>query len=104
MNLPESLRILGMTWTVVSPNGRLDEDGLYGETVPSKNEIRISTQCPLQRQQESLIHEVIHAIDKSLMTNDTGLREEQVKILGVGLYQVIRDNPEFLEFIRWSSG
>ena len=46
-------------------------------------------------QRETLFHEAIHAVDHLMRIN---LTEEQVQALGVGLLNLIDDNPHLLAF------
>lgn len=48
------------------------------------------------RQQEVLLHEVIHVVD---FAAQLGLTEAQTHALANGLFAVMRDNPEFVEFV-----
>ena len=48
-----------------------------------------------QQQKDTLLHEVVHAIDDTLAL---GMTEEQVHALGAGLYQVLSENKQLT---RW---
>ena len=50
-------------------------------------EIQILTSMPVSRQEETLLHEILHALDAALSTD---LKEKQVHQLSEGLYQVLK--------------
>tara|TARA_Y100000310_G_C20621374_1_gene783488 strand:+ start:511 stop:744 length:234 start_codon:yes stop_codon:yes gene_type:complete len=49
-----------------------------------------------QHQQEALLHEIIEAIQ---VLNDLKIDHTVVSVLGMSLFQVLRDNPEVVRFI-----
>lgn len=71
-----------------------DDDGrtLYGriEFMP-KDQIKLWGGQSLVRLKESFLHEVIHAVDERL---HLGLRERQVGMMSVGLFEWMRDNSK----------
>lgn len=60
--------------------------------------LRISVQdeLPLATEQDTLFHEVTHAIEKTLGLD---LTELQVNALSAGWVQVLRDNPELAKYL-----
>lgn len=86
-----SLNILGKTFKVEW----VDElDGAVGETYTHKQLIRMQKGTPPDTERETLLHEVIHAVDESLALHMT---EAQVHGLACGLYAVLRDNEQALK-------
>lgn len=81
-----SLNILGKPFRIEW----LDElDGALGETYTHKQMIKMQKGTPPDTERETLLHEVIHAVDESLALQ---LTEHQVHALACGLYAVLRDN------------
>lgn len=87
----KALNILGKTFRIEW----LDElDGAVGETYTHKQLIKMQKGTALETEQETLLHEVIHAVEESLAL---GLTESQVHALACGLYAVLRDNETALK-------
>jgi hypothetical protein len=91
--LPEYVRIVGKDFSVSEGDehfklsGEMDEAALSIVIKPG--------QLPVE-EADTLLHEVIHAIDSCLCLN---LSERQVRLTATCLLAVIQDNPEFSEFI-----
>lgn len=92
---PERIRILGKPFAVKWTDG-LDAD-LVGECDTDKQVITILDGQPLESSQDTLLHELIHAVDEAV---DSGLKETQVKRLATGLLAVLKDNPRLVAFLR----
>ena len=91
--LPKKLRILGKTYTIeVAPGiteyGLCDEENQTIKIRPVKGDDVVK---------DTLLHECIHAIDFGMHSN---LTEEQVQRLGSGLWALLNDNPELLDYLR----
>ena len=98
-SLPQRVRILGFDWTITSPNLELQQRERYGETHYLGFEVHVDDTQPLQRQRETLLHELIHAGCAQFLIDDNDVSEAQVRVIGHTLFQVLRDNPEVREFI-----
>lgn len=86
-----TLNILGKTFRIEW----LDElDGAVGETHTHKQLIKMQKGTALETEQETLLHEVIHAVDESLAL---GLTEQQVHAMACGLFAVFKDNEQTLK-------
>ena len=102
MELPETVKIGGARWTLVGDAdaaNRLKEDSLYGTMLESKQIIRIDTTNTEAKVAESLLHELIHAIQCAYITPGDRTEERFVKTFTAGLFQVLRDNPDVVAFI-----
>jgi len=98
MKRPARLSILGKPYKVEFVP--IDHRGLYdnaedndpgmGRTSPENQEIFIRTGQPLESEQDTVLHEVIHAVDETLGLQ---LNEYQVTVLATGLLAVLKDNP-----------
>lgn len=91
--LPASLRILGKVFSVdtVDPEGGLRTNAI-GLCLHNSCQIRISSGIHIHEQKETVLHEVIHAIDNMLSLD---MSETQVRSLSACLFAVFRDNQEF---------
>lgn len=92
-NPPSSIIILGKKFTVKLLGPSDDNDGHMDL---SKQEIGIRLQSANEYNQDTGLHEVIHAVDEIL---SIGLKEKQVHQLAAGLIAVIKHNPEFVAWL-----
>ena len=94
MKRPEKVRILGKVFTVT--NGPLDDD-LNGECDTDKQTLAIREGQPLESEQDTVLHEILHAIDEAMGLR---MREAQVKGSATGLLAVMKDNPSLVSYLR----
>lgn len=90
------LRILGKTWNCrfVDP---IPGHNIFGMYMADRCEIHlVKTQDPEQLA-DTLLHEVLHAIDYTL---NMDLTEHQIHVLAAALYAVIADNPELISYLQ----
>lgn len=88
-----TLDILGTKWTIkVYPF----ENDDHGETLFDKAEIHINSKKPPAMFYETMLHEVIHAVD---ITCNLSLTEPQVHNLAVYLRTVFKSNPKFAKWV-----
>jgi hypothetical protein len=92
---PERLKILGKPFTKWLTE-ELSPD-LVGECDTDRQVISIREGQPLESTQDTLLHEVCHAIDEAM---DIGLKETQVKKIATGLLAVLKDNSRFGPYLR----
>lgn len=93
---PVRLKILGKPFEVRWLTEGLDPE-LNGECDSDKQVITIRDGQPLESSQDTLLHEVCHAVDEAM---DAKMKESQVKKLATGLLAVLKDNPRFAAFLR----
>ena len=74
-------------------------EALYAQHDLTRMELQIRTDLTEQMQGESLLHETVHAIVHTYMSGNR-LDEGQVESMAQGLFQVIRDNPQLVEFVQ----
>ena len=92
MNIPDKVKIGGHLLDVEFTNNCDDiEREIIGNTIIAKNIIRINTNYPKSRQEETLIHEIIHNCLYDLKEEQD---EAMVERLGTMFYAVIKDNPK----------
>ena len=92
--IPTSLRILGKSWEVAEAPSDFTDSGSCNRDY---QKIVVSTTQPLDNVKDTLLHEVLHAVDYCMATK---LTEDQVAALATGLLAVFLDNPELMEFLN----
>jgi hypothetical protein len=108
-DVPTSVRIGPFKYTVLcDAQARLravehaaDGKGLLGYTNPNLLEITVAEQMPRQLQQETLLHELLHAIASVTgLTVEWGDDEEQIICrLSPVLLDVLQRNVELVDFL-----
>ena len=93
MKRPERIRILGKAFRLTNEVA----DDLNGECDTDTQTIAVRDGQPLESEQDTLLHEVIHAIDEAM---DAKMKETQVKKLATGLLAVMKDNPGLTAYLR----
>ena len=66
-----------------------------GECDAKACQIKVDPTIGLDQQRDTLLHEIVHAIDHEM---DTNMRERQVRLTATGLFHFMRANPEI---VRW---
>ena len=94
---PASVKVIGKTYSITYTNGRPLDDGNLGEMDPDKQTLTVKKGQPLEQEQDTVLHEVMHAIDHEL---GLSLSEKHVKGMATGLLAVMKDNPRFVTYLR----
>ena len=85
------VKIFGHTYQVIFvdevENKSYPDHSLMGVCKIADLEIQILDSLPVSRQEETLLHEILHALDAALATN---LKEKQIQKLSEGLFQVLK--------------
>ena len=90
--MPEIIRVLGKDYEV-----KVFEDFEHcGECDDIRQTIKIQAHMPMSLEQDTLLHEIIHALDFNMKTQ---MKERQVSALASGLIAVFRDNPGFVSYL-----
>lgn len=97
MKRPERVKVLGKRFTVQFLTAAPLDDGLNGECDSDKQQILIRDAQPLESEQDTLLHEVLHAIDEAMGLK---MKEAQVKGAATGLLAVMKDNPSLVSYLR----
>ena len=84
MLIPEEIRIGAIVWKIelVDPYTLDCEAGVQGDTTPNKQRIRINRDLSIEMQQQTLIHELLHAVNLEMP-------HEEVEMLATLLHQII---------------
>lgn len=94
---PAKLKILGKPFSVIYTVAAPLEEDLNGECDSDKQSILVRDGQPLESEQDTVLHECLHAIDEAV---DAKLKETQIKKLATGLLAVLKDNPRFVSYLR----
>jgi hypothetical protein len=92
---PETINVLGKTFTVhlIEPDQSEDEDG---SMILLDQRINIRLQPAAEYNSDTMLHELIHAVDEMLLLK---LKEPQVHQLAVGLMSIFNQNKELMEWM-----
>jgi hypothetical protein len=96
LKIPSVLRICGKPFRVVRCKETLLEVDSYGKVDVAKLQVVILDGIPLSLEQDTVMHEIIHAIDEQLSLD---LKERQIEALGCMLQQVFADNPALMAYL-----
>lgn len=88
--------MIGRDYKVVAVPGLLRTAECYGQHDALNLTVSYDPSQPKPQQQDTLLHEFIHAIDDAMVL---GLTEEQTRAAATGLLAVLRDNPEFTKYL-----
>lgn len=91
--LPAEVKIIGKTYKI-EPVPEMDDE--CGACYDSKQLIKISEDLPQELSQDTLLHEVMHAIDFQMHTN---MKERQISAMAAGLTAVFKENPTFVKYL-----
>jgi hypothetical protein len=98
---PERIEVIGKRFSVEYPTGAPLDEGLNGECDTDKQKILVRDGQPLESEQDTLLHEVLHAVDEAMGLK---LKEYQVKGAATGLLAVLKRNPALVAYLRKKNG
>jgi hypothetical protein len=91
------IKILGHLMEVVFDEKLSIKRGVNGECCCNTGHLRISAQAQFSQQQDTLIHEILEAINYNL---ELKLEHHQICSIACVLHQVLMDNPDVLNFMK----
>ena len=92
---PESILVIGKTFAVEDVD-KVDDEDSSGEQRRDQQLIKVKAGQHPETLRETLLHELIHAIEEQLGLD---MKERQVHSLAIGLFQVLRENPALVRFV-----
>jgi hypothetical protein len=96
--LPSFLKIGGFRWKLKSDKPVTDQGNCWGSTHPNTQTMYFEPGMTAQKQHQTAIHEVLHAIWWQQGMTKRGFtdaqEEEIVNALAFGIHQVVVDNPK----------
>jgi hypothetical protein len=95
---PKHIRLLGVSIPVIVSNSKpVDpEEEVYGVWDPNEMTITINSECGEVQERVTVLHELVHAVDDFL---DLEMSHQEVYVLSQVLYQIIIDNPKFVDYL-----
>ena len=100
--IPEKVKIAGMDWTIEEDREETEHGRYFGTTRHSTCSIYVDPKVSKSRKQQTVCHEILHALSAELLDTKGELTEAQVQAVGAGLYQVMRDNPGLVAWLMES--
>jgi hypothetical protein len=95
MEMPKTVRILSTDFELV----HTDDDSIHGECELAfeGQVIRLHVDNNNDRQVSTFIHETIEAIN---LLMELGLEHNQITSLELGLFSLVKENPEVMEWLK----
>lgn len=99
MKRPSRIRILGKRFEVsyIAPGEPPLMESDMGEIDCDKQTIAVSDGLPLENEQDTVLHEVLHGVENAMGLD---LDEAAIRSLATGLLAVIKDNRGFVSYLR----
>lgn len=102
MTRPTRIRIIGKEHEIsYLPTGHEElkdgADTFAGRIDNDRQRIIIEDGQTTSSEQDTLLHEVLHGIESAM---DLDLEESKVRRMATGLLAVLKDNPDFLEYLQ----
>jgi hypothetical protein len=94
MTIPSSVVILGRVYNI-DQKDFIDGD-LLGQCDSDALKITIKKNQPAILEADTLLHEILHAIDDAMQTK---MKERQVHCTATGLLALFKDNPDFVKYM-----
>lgn len=94
---PTEVKVVGKRYAIQY----LDAIGMQGDCNNQKQIIRIEKGNALEQEQDTVLHEILHAVDYAMQTK---LKEAQVAALATGLLAVMKENPVLMEYLLGKCG
>jgi len=94
MTMPSSVAILGRNYEIALKD--YIEGDLLGQCDSDALKITIKKDQPEILEADTLLHEILHAIDDAMQTK---MKERQVHCTATGLLALFKDNPDFVKYM-----
>lgn len=96
----KSLKIGGMRYLITYVKGLYDNGKLDARISHTQTRIEAEKDMSEQATAQALLHEVVHALFVQIGRNELNEQEGMVDALAYGIYQFIRENPEFVNLVQ----
>ena len=99
MKRPTSEIVSGLEYQIHWKEQVIGEDMsvIYGQCRSAELKICVSTNYPVARQRETLLHETLHAIEAECLAEQ--MTESAVKLVARGLFNWMRSNRSVVKWI-----
>ena len=94
---PSVIRVAGRDWSVVTAD--LSDIQAVGLCDPAAHTITLHPDQSLVNEQDTLLHEVMHAVLRQQGRTYTASEERYVTALATGLLGTLHDNPSLVRFL-----
>lgn len=91
---PTEVRVIGKVYAVEMVDSIPDKK--YGECDHDKLRIGIEKGTALGTEQDTVLHEVCHAVDFAM---NTRISENQIRAFSTGLLAMLKENPKFVLYL-----
>ena len=88
---PSELQLFGKVWQI-----KFTKIKDLGDCEVVLNRIRVNPKQSADSRRDTLLHEIVHAVEHELLLNMT---EKQVSRLATGLLSMLRTNPGVVDFL-----
>lgn len=92
-SIPDYIKVAGINYKVQEVDGILEKFNILGQINYHKGIIELDSELPLDRKEQTFIHEVLHATFKEAGYDEQD--EEMIDRVSMVLYQVLKDNYLF---------
>jgi Zn-dependent peptidase ImmA (M78 family) len=93
---PDEITVLGKPWQLINNNEYCEAEEVYGLTDCRECVIYYTTDTTPSQIRDTVLHELIHALDLSLHLE---LTEQQVHAIAAALYGTFMGNPKFTQWL-----
>jgi len=100
MKLPPTIKVGDLLYEVRPFPSDIEVDQFYGRLDRARCRLEYAGSLHKEHRLQTILHEVLHAVYKNGSLEAGDEEERVVSILGAGLAQVLKDNPELLKWIR----
>ncbi len=90
------VNILGKLYAIEQKVPQVHEEKWFGFADETGQRIVYTSEQGPDQCRDTVLHEIVHILEQQLVC---GLKEREVSVLATGLYQIMRDNPELMEWI-----
>lgn len=94
---PHEVNVAGCPWSI--EDGDLGHLGAVGYSDPSLHRITIHPGQTLRNEQDTVLHEVMHAVLRQQGRPYSAVEERYVTALATGLLGVLHDNPALTKYL-----
>lgn len=94
---PSVIRVAGRDWSVVTAD--LSAIQAVGLSDPATHTITLHPGQSLANEQDTLLHEIMHAVLRQQGRPYTAAEERYVTALAIGLLGALHDNPSLVRFL-----
>jgi hypothetical protein len=96
MRIPKSFKFKKSRWTIAFGTKKLDTSKYRGICYLDKKQIFIDPELPRNEQEETLVHELLHAVWPAGVCGEK-MEEKLVEKLSRSLYEVLASNKTLLK-------